>query len=483
MREQFVKAAAEVAMSRWTGVARLIRVAQGASCVALGLLLAGCGGGGSGANSDSSADTPVVTKPADNTLPAASLSLVPAKAQTDSGKLVVIEDFTGEHVGGAKSTTLRADLAVFDTQARQLVWRQPMSIFTGPYDPITPLGPSLVSWLVLDNVRHDPGRLSKTYLGAGSLYYISDSHLYRRDLTAGSQGAPQLVSNRLVCYLRPNPMPLQDDGSRALLTVFVPPDNKDCTVTSLSYEYAMVDTGTDRWFSGFLLGPVREPLMVLTDPDGGARGILSVDRSSGRNLSLLVHSVDLSSKLATLATDVSASQSTQVVVLPGQLVDVRMRLLRVGQQVRLLDWRSGRIALSAPLFSVSTASVYDAIAADADATTAYIGDACLLRAVDSTGQVRTLATLAPADGYINRVQDAGSRLLIDTDGIPRSGSANCPLGGSGQSAKRFAVDKLTGQKQEVEAGEILALVNNEYLVLDEVVDGLLPSRSTACRSR
>ncbi|MEY4763341.1 MAG: hypothetical protein RI907_14 [Pseudomonadota bacterium] len=420
------------------------------------LALSACGGGGGGEPvpagkvGGNPVENPDVTQPTGIALPAATLSLVPAQAATSQarpGTLAVIDDMASDHPGGEQATTLRRALAIFDTQSKQLLWRQQVSIFGGPNDPITPLGPSLVRSLTLDNVRYAADRRSATYLGAGSL------------------GQPQLVSNRLICYLRPNPLPLQDDGSRALLTVFVPPDKQDCSVSSLAYTSAMMDSGAaDRMLS------VRELVMPLTDPGGGARGLLTVDRSS-RNLSLVVYSMDMSTKLATMATDVASAGTTPVSVLPGQLGDVRWRVLKVGQQIRLLDWRNGRVSLSAPLLTLSTLPGYDTTVADSDGSTVYISDACHLRGIDSSGQLRTVATFAPEAGHVTRILDMGSRLLIDTDGMLHTPAGDCPFGRTDvPSVKRQAVDKATGLMQPVDGGTVFAVANNDIVVLQDQID-------------
>jgi hypothetical protein len=443
------------------------RWASVAAGLVLAMVVSGCGGGGGAPGAAPAAASGVLpdgSDPGPVNPPAAEFNVRPAQAQTTPSVWAAASTFVSGF-DGRSSTIVRA-LAVYDTRTQTLAWRVPLSSFGGPTDPITPQGPSLTDWLVVGSDRYSDGRASRTAMGGGSLYYLDAQRVYRLDLTQDSLGAPELVSNKPVCWLRANPIPLKDDGSRAILSVYRPLNGEDCSGGGVhTMSSAMLDTGLGPTSDVAFTSMLQEPLLVMVDADGGARGIVSVNPSS-RGLSLVVHSMNLRTELATLKTDVPSTGLSRVTVLPGHLGDVRRRLLRVGNQIRLLDWRSGLPTLSDSLL-VLGGPENAALAVDGDASALYVGESCLVRRVDAEGQVATVATLLPEDGYVSAVHDLGSRLLVETDGGARTDTALCPGPRivTHTGSKLFAIDKSSGARLDLEPGQVLGVVAQDLVVL------------------
>jgi hypothetical protein len=338
-------------------------------------------------------------------------------------------------------------LNVVDMDTGTVVRQYTLSSQNGPPDSNGQQGPD---WLTTPRLVRSADGLRSTYYGAGLLHFIQNGQVMQLDLSSPTLGEARPVSINKACWFRGDATPFNADASQFWLTVYTAGYTGDCHTAPDNHDQLLA-TDMSASAGTLLIEQKKELIDTLYDAQGQVIGLLAVDRtlmSPSTPVTLGVWRPDLQTRLQSLSPSPAVRISGRPTVrrIANLPTDARLSLLQIGQQVHLLDWRSGQAVLSPALFT--STDVIDPAVITRDTQHVYMADGCTIRRIDGVGTVSEVATLPGDVGHIVELASTPSKLVAvqaqRVIGYPYTGSSQlCNNATAELKTKVRTIDKAT----------------------------------------
>lgn len=439
----------------------------------MALLLQACGGGGGGGS------TPGSKAPGE--------AVPDSQPQLPVGHFLVTETRTLGDVAGAEPSV--ATLLVVDRRNNSIALKvllENTSLRDDFPEAITQ------QWLHSERGQYDAATGRVTLQGASQLFYISKGKLMQLDLSGDALGtpreitvtAPTTTTPLTVCGMGQEMLQLNQAGTDGWLPVSTAGlgsvgcadlnlrDNRLVPLGTLAAGSSAV--GLDASNQHWLITPFND--------QGQALGQLVADRSSLSVKLVLLNTQDMKTgQTIPLSGGAPLDFFSPVKVLGPVPGSTQQYLVHIGKTIRIIDWRSGTIAVGAPLLTLQSTRVSAFIG---DKRHAYIADGCSLHRIDPAGIATLWATLPAADGAIGELTLANDHIMAsqqqpsyDDAGVIIA-APGCTAGAAGIATTTLhALNRSSGQRQALlpthaqRWHHVLGAAGNEAYVLQRSTTG------------